>query len=132
MQAILGLQTFTQYLNIIRELLSKFHNFWSPFKPPLPFIRFKHACKLTRVKPSFHISPSYPSFRSTRKESISTEFAFLGFFFDLLCIFTYCLKLLCLINSDFNLLCLITFLEYPHIKSFSYQIIFLSLPSKLK
>ena len=87
MQSVLELQKFTQCLNILRKLLSKFYNFWSPFSPLLPFISFKHACKLTRAKQSFHIPPSYPFCISTNKESIATEFAFLGFLCDLLFIF---------------------------------------------
>ena len=83
MQPVLELQKSTQCINILNKLLSKFHNFWSPFSPLLPFISFKHACKLTGAKQSFHIPPSYPFCRSTNMKSIATEFAFLGFLCDL-------------------------------------------------
>ena len=68
MQPVLGLQKSTQCINILRKLLPKFRNFWSPFSPLLPFISFKHACKLIGAKQSFHILPSYPFCRSTNIE----------------------------------------------------------------
>ena len=83
-QSMLVLSKITQYLDAITKLLPKFHNFWSQFSPLLPFINPHLACTKPGAKQAFHTSTSYLSCRSAHKESIATEFAFLGFLFDLL------------------------------------------------
>jgi len=86
-QAVLGIQKFPQFLNILKRLLSKFHHFWSSFRPLLSFIMFSRAYTKPGAKQSFHISPSYPYCISVNKKSIATEFTIFGFLFDLLWFF---------------------------------------------
>ena len=55
-QAVLGKQKFPQFLNILKRLLSKFHHFWSSFRPLLSFIIFSRAYTKPGAKQSFHMA----------------------------------------------------------------------------